>query len=362
MGLFELIYYLGYRVKRAYDLGKQKRLPLKVISIGNITTGGTGKTPLTIALVREAVQRGFRPVVLTRGYKGKAKGPCLITTEMSEEDAGDEPLLMAEKLPGVPVIKGKDRYNSGMFALTGLTDRFSSRFTPTSAISLFILDDGFQHRRLYRDKDILLINAGDPFDNRRLLPLGLLREPLKEIKRADIIVITKGGQQPPETGQRAGATGKQDTDIHALMDEIKKYNPQAPLFTAEYSPSYIRTIEGQHLPVEQLSGRDVYAFCGIADPDSFKNNLEQAGARLRGFKAYSDHFRFRRSDLARIKKAADDSGAEWIITTEKDMMRLNGMEGLNGPGQLPENLVSLGVEFTVEKGFYEEVFKDAQVH
>jgi tetraacyldisaccharide 4'-kinase len=341
MRLFELIYFLGYTVKKSCDLKRQKKLPSKVISVGNITTGGTGKTPLTISLADEALKRGFRPVVLTRGYKGKAKGPCLVTAEMDEKGAGDEALLMAEKLKDVPVIKSSERYKGGMFFLSSETQ--VEEKVPETQIAggrspLFILDDGFQHRRLYRDKDILLVNAQNPFDSRRLLPMGLLREPLEEIKRADIIVITKA----------------RNTDVQELKDEIRGFNSQASLFVAGHRPSYIRTLQGQRLPVEELSEKDVYAFCAIAEPDSFIVELKRAGARLSGVKTYRDHYRFKKTDIDHIKGAADRNGAHWIITTEKDIMRLKGIKSQG----LPENLVSLGVEFEAEEGFYDEVFKD----
>ena len=149
LGPLELIYYLGYRVNTALDLSNASQLREKVISVGNITTGGTGKTPLTIALSTEAQKRGFVPSVLTRGYSGKMTGPFIVSSEMYVEDVGDEPMLMHEHLDGIPVIKGSDRYSSGRFAIENLHD------TP----DLFILDDGFQHRRLHRDLDIVLINS-----------------------------------------------------------------------------------------------------------------------------------------------------------------------------------------------------------
>jgi tetraacyldisaccharide 4'-kinase len=328
LGLFEFLYYLGYRVKSAYDLRRQRRLPARVISIGNITVGGTGKTPATVAVVKEALKKGFRPAVLTRGYKGRVKGPCVIDKSMSEKDAGDEPLLMAEKLKGVPVIKGADRYEAGMYALKeGVLSREGG------AVPLFVLDDGFQHRRLFRDKDILLINAQDPFGNRKLLPMGPLREPLKEIKRADIIVITKS----------------MNTDCQELIDEIRRYNPQAPVFKAGHSLSYVMTSSAGQLPVEWLSGKSVYGFCGIAEPESFRALLEASGAIVKGFRAYRDHYRYKESDIRRIESAALKSNADWIITTEKDIMRLRVFN-------TPANLISLGIEFSVDEGFYDEVF------
>jgi tetraacyldisaccharide 4'-kinase len=367
MRLFELIYYSGYRIKRASDLKRQRRLPSRVISVGNITAGGTGKTPVTIALAREALKRGLRPAVLTRGYRGNIEGPCLVRPGMDEREVGDEPLLMAEKLGNIPVIKGRDRYEAGMFALEKVMDLskvMDISSAKGSALSvgeagkmsrgegampqekgdvpqekgalppLFILDDGFQHWRLYRDKDILLIDARNPFDLRRLLPVGLLREPISEIKRADIIVLTKGG----------------GSDNQALISEVRRYNPRAPLFVSEHNPSYVLTSSGEGLSLDWLSGREVYAFCGIADPGSFRMSLEKGGAAVRGFKAYRDHYRYSAGDMDHIANAAKERAARWIITTEKDIMRLKSV-------RLPENLVALGMDVAVDEGFYDEAFR-----
>jgi tetraacyldisaccharide 4'-kinase len=200
MGIPEFLYSVGLSAKKAYSLSRRRRLPCRVISIGNITVGGTGKTPAAIALAGEAKKRGGSPVILTRGYKGSAKGPCFVTKGegplLNADEAGDEPVLMAERLKGVPIIKGSDRYEAGMFALQSLDPQLS-----TLGSRLFILDDGFQHWKLSRDKDILLIDSGNPFGNRALLPLGKLREPLSAIERADIVVLTKC--QSPADFQRA---------------------------------------------------------------------------------------------------------------------------------------------------------------
>jgi tetraacyldisaccharide 4'-kinase len=162
----ELLYYLGYSVHRGYGTKTQKRLPARVISIGNITLGGTGKTPAAIALTYEAKQRGFAPCILTRGYGGKAKGPCFVSRGegplLNAYDAGDEAFLMAEKLKGIPVVKGPDRYEAGMFALRNL--RVQTAHSQSEWI--FILDDGFQHWGLFRDMDILLLDGMNPFGNR----------------------------------------------------------------------------------------------------------------------------------------------------------------------------------------------------
>jgi len=346
----ELLYYLGYAAHRGYGTKKQKRLPARVMSIGNITLGGTGKTPAAIALADEAKQRGFTPCILTRGYGGKAKGPCFVSRGegplMNAYDAGDEAFLMAEKLKGVPVVKGQNRYEAGLFALRNLrgqTARSQSEW-------IFILDDGFQHWGLFRDMDILLVDGMDPFGNRKLLPLGYLREPVNEIRRADIIVITNTPPRYPSPlrGEGEGARTP-GSEITGLMKEIKQHNPTAPVFFSEHRPVAFHTVAGDSYPLEWANGREFYAFCGIGNPQSFSRTLTSTGAKVKNLRTFRDHYRFSQVDVKTI--AADaKTDAAWIATTEKDIMRLRGFD-------LPENLVALAIEFSAEKKLYDRVFE-----
>jgi tetraacyldisaccharide 4'-kinase len=339
----ELLYYLGYAVHRGYGTKKQKRLPARVISIGNITLGGTGKTPATIAMTHEAKQRGFMPCILTRGYGGKAKGPCFVSKGegplMNAYDAGDEAFLMAEKLKGVPVVKGQNRYEAGMFALGNY--RFQAAKSQSEWI--FILDDGFQHWGLFRDMDILLVDGMNPFGNRKLLPLGYLREPVIEISRADIIVITNANRIIPHNPSPI-------THNPDLMKEIKQYNPTAPVFFSEHRPAGFTTVAGDSYPLEWAKGREVYGFCGIGNPQSFGKTLASTGADIKCLKTFRDHYRFSPDDMKTIAADAGKAGAAWIVTTEKDIMRLRGFD-------LPENLVALEIEFSAEKRLYDRVFQ-----
>ena len=332
----ELLYFFGLSVKKRYSLRHQKRLPCTVISIGNLTLGGTGKTPAVIALAGEAVKRGFKPCILTRGYKGKAKGPCLVSRGegalLDASGAGDEAVLIAEKLYGVPVIKGRDRYQAGVFAFSALPSALSP--------DLFILDDGFQHWRLWRDKVILLIDGAGPFGNKRVLPLGPLREPLAAMNRADIIVVTKTGSPVRDAG--SGGAG--------LMKEIRQYNPEAPVFFAGHRPSKFVTVKGDAFPLEWAKGKRFFGFCGIGTPRSFSETLKSTGVDLAGFKPFRDHHKYRIGDLKSIITEAKESDAGWIVTTEKDIMRLKGFE-------LPQNLAALAIEFHIDERFYDEVFK-----
>lgn len=345
MTIIEFLYYLGYSIKKHYTLKNQKRLPNKVLSIGNITLGGTGKTPATIALAKEGKKRGFKPCILTRGYRGVAKGPCFVSRGegplLDEYHAGDEALLEAEKLKGIPIIKGKDRYEAGIFALQNLKSRISN----LESQFLFILDDGFQHWSLHRDKDILLIDSTNPFGNKKVVPLGPLREPLSALSRASIIVLTKTNRIRNQDSE----IKIQKSKSNSLIEKIRQYNASAPIFFAVHMPSKFITPTGDIFPLEWAEGKRFFGFCGIGNPMSFRETLLSKNIDLIGFRPYRDHYRYSPGDIRAIKRAAEKSGVEWIVTTEKDIMRLKGLE-------LPENLVSLEIEFSVDERFYDEVF------
>jgi len=373
MNLIEGLYYIGYSIKKYNDLKNQKKLPFKVISIGNITVGGTGKTPAAIAIAEEAKRRGFVPVILTRGYKGKIKGPCFVSKGegplLSEEDAGDEPIIMAEKLKGVPIVKGENRYDAGIFVIENLKSEISN----LKSEILFILDDGFQHWKLFRDRDLLLIDSTNPFGNKRLLPIGPLREPLRAIGRADIVVITKTNMLSSQSTVHGQSTasptypsplrgeGKGGGDIsqsmthgksefRRLIKEIRKYNKKAPVFFAEHRPLQFLSARGEIFPLEWAKGKRFFVFSGIGNPGSFKETLLLAGINLKGFKSYRDHYRYAPKDIEKIVEHSKRSGADWIVTTEKDIMRLKELS-------VPANLIALVIEFSVGKEFYDEVFR-----
>jgi tetraacyldisaccharide 4'-kinase len=348
MHLLEMLYYSGFTVKRFYSLRNRRRLPFRVISIGNLTAGGTGKTPAAIAVAGEAGLRGYRPVILTRGYRGKAKGPCFVTKGegplLTVFEAGDEPLLMAEKTEGVPIVKGGDRYESGMFALRELGRPAEGGHVLPGVHSgppfLFILDDGFQHFSLFRDKDIVLVDAANPFGNRLLLPLGRLREPAKALGRADIVVLTKLEKTPGKKGQMP----------EDLISEIRKHNPEAPVFLARHVPAYLGLVSGEKLPLSLVAGKRLFGFCALGSPGSFQATLRSLDAEPAGFRAFRDHYGYTQADVASIKSESERNGAEWIVTTEKDIIKLRNLD-------LPGNLLIIGVEFSVEGNFYDEVFR-----
>ncbi len=338
MGLFEFIYYLGLRLDALRKRILRKALPVKVISIGNITTGGTGKTPCTVALATEARRRGLRPCILTRGYKAGVRDAVIIKEGMRAADVGDEPLLMAGRLRfEIPVVAGRNRYRSGLFAL--------DKLAPPP--DLFILDDGFQHRELMRDIDVLLINSTDPFDNERLLPMGLLREPLSAITRADAVVLTKS----------------EGVDTSVLQREVLHRSPDVPIYRASHAVTGIRTASGETMAPDALSGKTAYAFSGIGDPDSFMATLKSVGVEVAGHAQYADHHAYTEADIRHIAAEAARLNASWTITTEKDIMRLPGGK-LPGNMELSSNLCWVLMDFVVDAGFYDLLLggPDDQAH
>ncbi len=334
MGPLSTIYNLALKCRRyCYDhLRKPNRLPAKVISIGNITLGGTGKTPAVIALAREASKRGLNPCVLTRGYKGKSKDTCFISKGdgplLNAEQAGDEAFLMAETLRGVPIVKGSDRFRAGIMALE--YDQLAIINLPQSR--LFLLDDGFQHWRLHRDIDVLLIDATNPFGNGRLFPEGTMREPFSALERADIILITKSDV----------AT---DGAVLDITDEIRKYS-NAPVFRAFHKTVAVISNSGETEGTETLDTKKVYAFSGIANPAYFQASLRSIGAEIIGSRKFRDHHLYTQKEIDEIRK---DAGDHMIITTEKDLVKLRDLN-------IPENISALKIEFSVDKDFYDHIF------
>ncbi len=328
MNIIEFSYYAGYLFKKKRSLKTQKRLRHRVISVGNMTLGGTGKTPLVIALALEALKRGFKPCILTRGYKGRVRYPSFVSRGngplMSISQAGDEPVLMAQKLRNVEIIKGRNRYEAGLLS---------------EKADLFILDDGFQHRRLYRDMDIVLIDALRGFGNGRLFPIGPLREPLSELGRADMIVITRGNH---------------DENVNLIKKTLSKtfQNLTPSVYTAHHKPSFFMDNKGNRYDINDISGKKVFAFCGIGNPDAFIHTLQSTGANITGVKQFKDHCNYRKSDIIKLLKEAHRNQADWLVTTEKDIIKIKEF------GRI-DNLFALCVDFIIENSFYDRVFQEA---
>lgn len=332
MHILERFYYFGYQYKRQRVLARQQRLPYPVVSVGNITVGGTGKTPATIALAEEAIRRGHAPIILTRGYRGRAASPCFVSTGsgpvLSVLEGGDEPVLMARRLHGVPIVKSADRFTGGMFALEHLSETVHAGVDQSKL--LFILDDGFQHWRLARDVDVVLIDGTNPFGNRRLLPLGPLREPLHVLRRAGIFALTKSRN-------------------HAVEQELAAINPSAVLHHAAYAIDFLLSLDGTRQAVSMLNSKKVFAFGGIANPKAFRKTLESTGCIIKGFKEYPDHYAYRERDLQNLSCIAEKNGCDLLLATEKDLVKCSAYKGM-----VP--LYALTVSFVFDQTFFNDVF------
>ncbi len=305
--LFSIIYGGIIRLRnRMYDLAvfKTRKLRCRVISIGNITVGGTGKTPMAIILANLLKERGYKPAVLSRGYGRKNKKRITLVSDESHilaefHEAGDEPLLIAKTVKGVPVITGSKRYLTGRYAVDNL------------GIDVLILDDAFQHRSLFRNIDIVLLDSKRPFGNRFLLPRGPLREPKKALGRADIIVLT--GEN------RDSALFTQKTTMGALINK----KGAVPIFRGYHKPKeLVKGEENDSYPLEYLSGKKVCAFAGIAKPESFEDTIVSLGGEVVSFITFPDHHRYTMGDIEEIKKASSNCSSEIIVTTEKDGIKL----------------------------------------
>jgi tetraacyldisaccharide 4'-kinase len=263
-----------------YDAGwrEAKRLAGPVVSVGNLAAGGTGKTPFVILLGALLAQRGIKMDVLSRGYGRRTRGVALVDPEGSAAEFGDEPLLIARRL-GVPVVVGEDRFAAGLFAEKHLGPQ------------LHLLDDGFQHRRLYRDFNIVLLAGGDASD--QLLPVGRLREPLKALRRADAIVIEDDGSFPVEAESKLGWTIRRGVEL-----------PDPP----------------PH-PV---------VFCGIARSERFIEQLRAQGVVAAATRSFRDHHAYSEGDVRSLVALKEQSGSDGFVTTEKDEINLGSLKGALG--------------------------------
>jgi tetraacyldisaccharide 4'-kinase len=259
-----------------------RRLRYPVISIGNLSTGGSGKTPLTIALAKALTQRGFQVDVLSRGYGRKSSLPARVRPDGTANEFGDEPLLIARET-GLPVYVARQRFDAGQLAEAD-PPASSSENKPR----VHILDDGFQHRQLHRDANILLLDRRGWFD--RLLPAGNLREPLTAIHRATVIAIPADDPQ--------------------LGSDLKAWGWTGPIWRLR------RTMD-----IPPIDG-PIAAFCGIARPDQFFDGLKAAGLHLAACTAFPDHHRYTPRDLADLTSRARAAGATALLTTQKDQVRL----------------------------------------
>lgn len=320
------IYGWGMRIRtRLYARGwlKQRSLPLQVISVGNLTVGGTGKTPVVIALANGLRARGRRVGVVSRGYGRRRVGTVREVSDGETVtgdplDTGDEPWLIARRCPGVPVVVGANRYQAGQH----LRRRFG--------INTLVLDDGFQHLALRRNVDVLILDATAPFGNGHVLPRGPLREGVSAMDRADLVLLT-----------RARLAG----DLSALKTRIRTVAPEKPIAVIDFVPAAVVTLgNARDEDPAVLKGARVVAMSGIGNPNSFHSLLLSLGATVLDDHIFPDHHLYSATDLERVGQAAREAGADWIVTTEKDLVKLGRLRVRNA-ARVPVSAVRIDLEW-----------------
>jgi len=297
------VYTAGVRARSwAYRSGMFRKTTLNtpVISIGNITVGGTGKTPLAQFVARHFLDTGRKPVIVSRGYRKEGATLAVVSDGkrllLSPRRSGDEPYLLARTLPGVPVIVSPNRALAGFVAV--------SRFAP----DVVIMDDAFQHMKLARNLDIVLVDAVNPFGNEKTLPGGTLREPPPNLARADVIVVSRSDQ----------------TDrLSELRERLRSLNPSAPVVLGVHAPDGLLVHPtGDSLDLTILKNARVLAVSSIGNPWSFAESVRTLGAEVLDHLRFPNHAKYRHRALSRIADAARQLCCEAIITTEKDAVRL----------------------------------------
>lgn len=325
-----LLYMFGIRLWAIVLKSKKKRvLPGFTVSVGNLTTGGTGKTPAVCMLAEWARDEGYKVAILSRGYGGSYREKVLEVSDghvikTGPAKAGDEPCLLAGNLKGVQVWVSKNRYSAGIASFEAHGTNF------------FILDDGFQHRKLSRDIDLVLLDASSPLGNGHLLPWGPLRESEKALIRADAFIITRADNN--ETESRAGRL-------------IKNHFQGKMYFQSSHViESLIFPLKEDHFTLEYLRGKRVLGFSGIARPDSFKNVLKELGAEVVFFKPFMDHHQFTSREMDELANYKEQRNADFLVTTEKDWFRIQG-EGLDKQKELAYLKMKLKIRSEEEKLF-----------
>lgn len=308
---------IGIRNRR-FDTGKTvDAVEVPVISIGNLTTGGTGKSPLVIWLARYLRQQDLRAAVLSRGYGAKP------------HQTSDEALELEQRLRDVPHLQNPDRVASARIAIDELE------------MQVLVLDDAFQHRKIARDLDIVLIDCSQPFGFGHLLPRGLLREPLRSLKRADLVVLSRCNQ----------VSVQERNDIQSTV----RQHCQSPIVQIQGRPSHLLQADGQTADIQSVLPQNSFAFCGIGNPENFWATLEELDLNVRGKMPFPDHHNYEREDIQRIGVSAARCGAESIICTHKDLVKI-GVNELNG---IPVFALIVDVEFLSGEETFQQAVLDA---
>jgi tetraacyldisaccharide 4'-kinase len=288
-----------------YETSILKRFayPVPVISIGNLSMGGSGKTPIVISLAQLFLTQGYRPAVVSRGYGGKVKAKFNVVSDgktlfLNSVEAGDEPRLIAEKASGVAVITGKKRKYPCQYAVNEL------------GCDVILLDDGFQHLSVQRDIDLVLFNAESNLKLMHVLPGGLLRESFFALNRASALIVT---------GYNTNTSSAVPDIVHLLQEKQKN----KPIYQLSYEPSHFVDRNGKIIELDAFAFHSpVFAFCGIAAPNRFLNTLKNLAIDIIDIAFFSDHQEYHQDNLRNIVTQAKDKGAAILLTTEKDLIKL----------------------------------------
>lgn len=309
---------------------KRHRLPCPVVSVGNLTVGGTGKTPMTMWVAQRLFEQGRKVGILSRGYRRKSRQEFLLVSDgrsilAGHHEAGDEPYLMAHRCPGVVVAVGADRYQLGCWVLQQMP------------IDCFILDDGFQHLGLHRDVDLLLIDSSDMNGIEKLLPIGKLREPLGEAKRASEIILTRVNDE--------SGVFRVVQPIEAALGSM--INPITTRFTVQ---GLIGASESTHQTLSEVQGKRVFIFSGVGNPNQFRQTVDALGVHVVDELVFQDHEAYSASKVEEIYRRVERSRPDLVLTTEKDLIKIQAKWSM----PTPLFAVSLELEFIDGRSRLEE--------
>lgn len=304
----------NWRFDRGHLAGQRVAVP--VVSVGNLTLGGTGKTPLVAWLARWFHQRGVRVALVSRGYGATSGGP------------NDEALELAQQLPGVPHYQDRVRVAAARLAIE------------QSDSQLILLDDAFQHRHLARDLDVVLLDALEPFGFDHVFPRGTLREPLAGLKRAHVVALS-----------RADVLSAEERDV--IRSRVAEYAPGAAWIEVRHAPRCWRSADGSEQPLESLAGRRVAAFCGLGTPDGFWHTLTTTGIEVVDRREFPDHYAYTTDDRGRLGEWADRLGADAMVCTHKDLVKLD----CQSLGNAPLWALAIGIEIIRGQDEFEKLLR-----